>query len=500
MSHHAFQQTGASFEGEADYVVVGSGAGGAAAAVQLARHGEKVAIVEAGPWRDPEHYPMSVYGSMRDLMDDWGTLLTRGRTLWPVVQARCVGGTTVINSAIVVRTPADIFRLWEAEHGVGGDAMAEAVWAHQDALDGELNVEEVPPGSRGRSNELAMLGGERIGIEGHVIRRNAKACLGEGQCLQGCRSHRKQSTNLNFVPEVLSRGGQVVSCAPVKRILLEGTRAIGVAGRFRHPDGRKGDPFAVRARKAVLVAASATHSPALLLRSGVKSPALGEFFRAHPGTGVFGVYDEPVNMNVGATQGWASIHFREKPGLKLETLSLPLELVASRLSGAGTELLERLEEYPYLAMWVAAIRAEAVGRVSNGFGDKPVVRYSLRDPDMKRLVHGLHTLARMHVAAGARAVIPGIHGLPYKLAPSEIDQILEAPLDPKRYIAILSHLFGGCVMGSDPSRSVCDGRGRVHGYQGLVIADASGIPTTLGVNPQHTIMGLARLHADALLS
>src|SRR5690606_3552826 len=114
---------------EADYVVVGSGAGGAAAAVTLARGGAEVAIVEAGAWRDPEHYPSSTYGAMRDLFDDWGAQVTRGRALWPIVQARCVGGTTVINSAICVRTPGDIFRQWERERGVTG--LEAAVMAHQ---------------------------------------------------------------------------------------------------------------------------------------------------------------------------------------------------------------------------------------------------------------------------------------------------------------------------------------------------------------------------------
>jgi choline dehydrogenase-like flavoprotein len=40
----------------------------------------------------------------------------------------------------------------------------------------------------------------------------------------------------------------------------------------------------------------------------------------------------------------------------------------------------------------------------------------------------------------------------------------------------------------------------VHGYEGLVIADASAIPTNLGVNPQHTIMALARLFSEELLA
>ena len=54
-------------------------------------------------------------------------------------------------------------------------------------------------------------------------------------------------------------------------------------------------------------------------------------------------------------------------------------------------------------------------------------------------------------------------------------------------------------MGVDPQRAVCDRRGRVYGYDGLVIGDASQLPSTLGVNPQHTIMALARLRAKELL-
>lgn len=502
MSHISFRPSESpDVELEADYVVVGSGAGGATAAVTLARGGAEVAIVEAGAWRNPEDYPSSTYGAMRDLFDDWGSQIARGRALWPIVQARTVGGTTVINSAICVRTPGDIFAQWEREHGVGGDALADRVWRAQDRIEEELCVEEVPPAARGKSNELAMLGAQKAGYESHWIKRYVKGCLGAGQCLQGCKNLRKQSTNLNYVPEVLERGGHVLSSAPVARIRFEGKRAIGVEGRFSHPEtGRRGAHFFVRARKAVVVAASATHSPALLMRSGVKSKALGQFFRAHPGTGIFGVYDEPVDMNTGATQGWASVAYRENPGLKLETLSIPFEMVASRLSGGGVELMRRLSEYRHICMWVHAVRAESIGTVKNGLFNKPVVRYGLDRADMIRFRKGLQIVAKTHVAAGAKKLILGIAGLPYSITPDQVDILEQAPLDPRAYIAILSHLFGGCVMGSDPSRAVTDASGRVHDYESLVVADASVIPTNLGVNPQHTIMGLAQVFAEDLLA
>jgi choline dehydrogenase-like flavoprotein len=484
---------------ETDFVVVGSGAGGATAAALLARAGRHVTVVEAGLWRDPHDYPQSSYGAMRDLMDDWSSNVTMGRALWPVVQARVVGGTTVVNSAICVRTPDDIFTQWREAHGLP-DLSAE-YGRHQDRLEQELSAEEVPPAARGRSNALAAAGDAAAGFGGHVMRRYVKGCLGTGQCLQGCGKLRKQSTNLNYVPEVLTRGGDVVSAAPVDRVRFEGRRAVGVEGRFVHPRTKKKQGrFSIRARRGVVVAASATHSPVLLMRSGVRSPALGHFFRAHPGSGIFGVYDDVVDQNVGATQGWASTQYRTTPGLKLETLAIPFELVASRLSGGGTQLVQRLAEYRHVAMWVQACRAETAGTVSVGLTGKPVVRYSLDRADMERFRTGMYMVAQWHFAAGARAILPGIQGLPYKLGPDQIDLVRDGPLDPRAYIAILSHLFGGCVMGADPSRSVVDASGKVHGYEGLWVADASAIPTNLGVNPQHTIMAHAGVVAERAAS
>jgi choline dehydrogenase-like flavoprotein len=500
VSHLSFQPRGPDVEVEADYVVVGSGAGGAAAAVTLARAGATVIIVEAGPWRDPNDYAHSTYGALRDMMDDWGSTLTFGRALWPVVQARLVGGTTVINSAICVRTPADIFAEWQRDHGVGGDAMAERVWRFQDQLEDELCVEETAPASLGRSNDLALRGDAAAGYDGHVIKRYAKGCLGSGQCLQGCRSMRKQSTNLNYVPETVARGGTVLSCAPAERIVFEGRRAVGVTGRFVHPQTRvAGARFTARARRGVLVAASVTHSPVLLRRSGLTADAVGAGFRAHPGTGVFGVYDDPVDQNVGVTQGWASMKFRDAPGIKLETLSIPMEMAISRFSGGGRAFMERVASYRHMAMWVHALRARSVGRVHAGLGGKPMVRYGLDEADMVRFRAGMALVAQLHFAAGARAVVPGVQGLPYSLGPDEVGRIAEGPTDPRRYVAILSHLFGGCVMGKDPARSVCDGAGKVHGRDGLYVADASLMPDNIGVNPQHTIMALAMMVAEGAL-
>jgi len=456
MSHIAFQPKGPEVELEADYVVVGSGAGGATAAHALARGGAKVMLVEAGPWRDPEDYPSSMYGTMRDMFEDFGATIAQGRAFWPVVQGALVGGSTVINSAIAVQTPADVFVRWEREHGVGGNGFRDALWKIQDDLSRELHATEVPPLARGKHNEYAMAASQKLGIEGHFMHRYVRDCEGKGQCLQGCKSKRKQSMNITFIPDMQQRGGTVVSCAPVDEVLFERGAAIGVTGTFRKPVTH--ERGAIRAKRGVLIAASVTQSPLILKRSGLRSRAIGEQFRSHPGAPIIGVYDEPIDMNQGATQGWASLAYREKPGFKLETLSLPLDMLAGRLSGGGAQLMQRLEEYRHFACWVQACRAESVGRVEAGPFGKPVVKYTLDRADMERFREGLVLVAKMHFAQGARAVLPGIHGMPYSLSRDE------------------------------------------HGVSGLYIADASAIPSNLGVNPQHTIMALSRLWSEQILA
>ena len=108
-------------------------------------------------------------------------------------------------------------------------------------------------------------------------------------------------------------------------------------------------------------------------------------------------------------------------------------------------------------------------------------------------------VAKLHFAAGATKVMPGVMGVPKEITAKELPLLENASLDPKDWTSILTHLFGGCPMGANPDIGLCDSKGKVFGYEGLVVADASVMPTNLGVNPQHTIMALARQRAVELM-
>ena len=221
----------------------------------------------------------------------------------------------------------------------------------------------------------------------------------------------------------------------------------------------------------------------------------GHGFGGHPGAGVVGVYNEPMDMHVGPSQATASIHHRLDHGIKLEHLSLPLELIAARVSGGGQQLVQKLNGYRNTAMWVTAVRAEASGTVKQTWWGGREVKYAPTKKDIERLRTGSKIIAEAHFAMGAKSVWPGVVGLPAELTADNLHLLDQAPLTHQAWTWVLSHLFGGCVMGRDPARSVVGPDLHVWGVRNLHVVDAAAIPTTLGVNPQHTIMAMARVVA-----
>jgi len=113
---------------------------------------------------------------------------------------------------------------------------------------------------------------------------------------------------------------------------------------------------------------------------------------------------------------------------------------------------------------------------------------------MTRLRRGLHWFAKIAFEAGAREILTGVHGLPPRLRPEQVDLVSEASLDPRSYTLVATHLFGTARAAGDEHNGVCDPQLRPWGTKNLWLLDSSVFPTNLGVNPQHMIQGVA-LHA-----
>ena len=481
----------------ADVVVVGTGAGGGTAARVLADAGLQVVLLEEGPWLRPHQRPDEALGALATSMRGLGTVPTMGSPPIPILQGRLVGGSTAVNSGIVWRTPEDVLERWRVEHGLSSLLEPAALRRAFEALERELEVAPVDPAVMGDNARLMQRAAEALGLPGRPTDRNAARCRGSARCLQGCPTGGRRSTDVAYVPYALRRGARLHTGWRVRRVRLEHGRAVAVEGeRLSRHEGRVIGRFSVRARRAVVLAAGAVHTPVILWRSGIAGP-VGRYFQAHPGLPVVGRFEQPVRMGFGATQAY-QVPLRER-GFKLESLSLPPEMMASRLPGVGGAWQRRIAHLGHYAQWVAMIRMEAVGRiVPNPFGE-PLVFYQPTERDLARTREAVALLCRMMFAAGAREVHTALWGVPETLTSVEQVRLVEQmPLRRGFYHYVASHLFGGAVAGRDAQRTVLRPDLSVRGCSGLYVLDAAALPTNLGVNPQHTIMALAWIGAERL--
>jgi choline dehydrogenase-like flavoprotein len=477
----------------ADYVVVGSGAAGATAALVLAEAGRDVVVLEEGPAVRDQDRGLGPAEAFMRLFRDQGTQVAMGRSVIPVLQGRCLGGTTVVNGAIVWRLPDEVYERVFASIGASEAIPHAALEERMDRIERDLSVAPATDRLLGGNGTLMKEGAAKLGWRGHAIRRNVLDCQGSGRCLEACPTQRKQSMDVTYLPRAASRGARLLPDHEVLTIDIAGSRATGVSGRRAD-----GSPFCIDARRGVILAASAVQSPCLLRRSGLGAREhVGRHFRLHPGTAVAAVYRDPVRLWEGATQSYEIDEFR-RDGFKLEVVGLPVELAGVRLPGVGAGFQRSMADYPNMAVWAVQIRAEAEGTVRPARG-RADLAYTPTPADMDHFRTGVRRLCELHFAAGAARVFPGVHGGPEVLTSAdELGQLDALSLDPRDWSIIASHVFSTCRMGADERSSVVGFDGAVHGTSALWVFDASALPTNLGVNPQHTIMALAMFLAERL--
>jgi choline dehydrogenase-like flavoprotein len=484
-------------EDEADFVIVGTGAGGATAARVLAGAGRSVVMLEEGPYLRGAERPRGLLDSMALAFRDFGTLTTRGPHPMPLLQGRCVGGSTAINSGIIWRLPEDVRRDWIARFGLEELVDERGLERTFETLEAELSVSETPASIRGGNAHRMAEAAAALGLPGRVIHRNAPNCEGRGECLQGCRGEARQSMDVSYVPRALRDGARLHTLAKATKVVIERGRAVGVEGVIldrdtRRPKGR----FVVRARRAVIVAASVIWTPVLLRRSGLRG-MVGERLQFHPGSAVVARFPDPIGMGFGATQAY-EVPMRAR-GFKLESLTLPPEMLATRIPGAGARWQASLVDLDHYAQWCALARFRAHGRVRATFGGDADVRYTPLPSDVRIMQEGLALICRMFFAAGATEVYPGIGRLPAVLTdPAQVRLIDEANLEVPDLHLMTSHHFGTASAGRDPAQSAVGPDLQSHDVRDLYVMDASVLPTNLGVNPQHSIMALVHRAACRL--
>ena len=494
LSVRVFADYDRDFVERTDVVVVGSGPGGAVAAYELASRGHDVILLEEGPPFDVNDFELDGGISMARTLREAGLRTTRG-FIMPTMQAIALGGGSLVNSAICVRPPSATFEAWCRDFELAHTTRAD-LDPHFEAVEKFLGIAPTPENVLGARNLLFRTGCEALGYSSEPIPRNVIGCRGSGECFTGCRSLAKQSMDITYVPAAIQAGCRVLTSLRAERILHTGRRASGVTGRVVEPfSGRTRFAFRIEAR-VVVMAAGVVATPVILAHSGNLangSQQAGANLQFHPGVAIMGIFAERTHPQFGATQGIQSLAFLDR-GFKLETLWGPPALMAVRMPGFGFDLKTHLADIPYAAIWDGFASADrSLGRVqARRHSLDPVLRYTLHPEDVRILSRILWVLAEIFFAAGARKILPGVHGLPDVMHSLDEAHVLrDGELRARDVVCAGNHVFGSTRMHGDPHRGVVGEDGRCHELDNLYITDTGVLPRSPSVNPMLTCMALA---------
>lgn len=493
---------------QCDVCVIGTGCGGAAAAMRLAERGRRVVLLEQGGYYTRDDFDQREIhmlakidgGRGVDASADLSVSLTYGNN---------VGGASVHYWADSYRLPADRLAEWEGRYGLEGHGAA-VLTPHFEAIERDLNVHPAEDAYLNRINQLVRDAAERLGWHVERVPQARKGCVRSGYCMQGCAYDAKQSQLVTYIPRALAAGARLYADCRAERLVFDGPRVKAVeAAVLDRATGRPAGPRVRVEARAVVVAAGGFETPAFLLRQGLgeRLPHLGRHFFCNPCPMVHALFDEDIVQwrNIPAGIGVEEFRLaREEGGRYVEGgyLLMPNQLqpamLAAVLPGFGAShraLMTRMKQLGGTIAWIDDVEE---GRVTVEDGRRRV-HVPLDGGNELRIRDAWKKQARLLLTAGAREILFGDVADTRVRRVEDIDAaVARIDLRPARNVFAAPHPGGGARMGRDPATSVVAFDHRVHGTDNLYVADPSVFPSPPSVDPSLTILAFSFVAADII--
>ena len=499
-------------------VVIGSGAGGGTLGSQLAQHGVKTVVMEAGGRHEIEDFDNDEWGMFgkiswldkRTTSGSWRVAKDfSGLPAWIV---KAVGGSTIHWAGASLRFQEHEWKVKTHYGGIPGanlldwpiDAKEMAAWYAK--AEDNLGVTRTNgiPGLPGNNNfKIMKAGADKLGYKtchtGRMAinsepRHGRGSCQQIGFCFQGCKTGAKWSTLYVDIPAG-EQTGKLEVRANSQVLKIEHDKSGTVTGvLYADKDGNQH----VQKARVVCVAGNSYESPRLLLNSASSmfpdglansSGQVGKNYMRHMTGSVYAIFDKPVNMYRGTTMaGIITDESKYDPkrgfvgGYEMETLSLGLPFMAAFLDpGAwGREFSTALDSYDHMAgMWlVGEDMPQETNAVTLHATEKD--QFGLPVPNVHFDDHANDTAMRNHAYKQGAAVYDAVGAT----------RTFPTPPYPS------THNLGTNRMSAKASDGVVNKWGQTHDIKNLFVSDGSQFTTGASENPTLTIVALAMRQAD----
>ena len=476
----------------ADVCVIGTGAGGAPVAKELAEGGMSVVMLESGRRFTTDDFTARPRDMTALLYRDAGQTVTLGNVPIVLPLGEGAAGTTLINSGTCFRTPEAILESWGERFGLDGMSPDE-LDPYFRRVEREIHVVQVPEDLAGNNALVIKRGAERLGWSGDFMFRNASGCVGSGVCAFGCPTSSKLHMGLTYVPRAWDAGATSYTECRAERLDIQG-------GRLRAVEARTAGGARLRVDCDIaVVACGALLTPLFLKKNGLglDSGELGDNLALHPATAVRARFAEQIDMARGVPQSYYVDEFCDE-GIMFEGAAGPPDYAAMSFPFTREQHRRLMLDYLHIAQFGLMVSDTSRGSVRALPGGALRMSYDLNDQDLRTFKRGIELLCECYWAAGADEVYPPVEGIGV-LRDGDLDTLRRHELRPHELTLMAFHPMGTARADARPAHGVVDGDLKLHGAEGVYVCDASILPSSLGVNPQETVMALATRLAYGLL-